>query len=218
MQFESKLDLSNLDSQTFIRSLTGYRKSGNGKLGGTLELSARNFRSEKDISGSFRGELQQSSALSLPLLDQLTRFLGNAGTLRNESFESDSIDLTMSKGRIDIRQFRLQNALTSILITGSAWLNGKLDLEVAARVERINQPTLIDQLAGSPIARAVGPQAVFFAQAADFLSERIVFLDVTGTASRPQFRLNPGKQLREEAIRYFLRGSQILPNANGLNN
>ena len=218
LQFETKLDLGNLDSQTFIRSLTGYRKSGNGKLGGSLELSARNFRSEKDLTGSFRGELKQSSALSLPLLDQLSRFLGNAGTLRNESFESDAIDLTMSKGRIDIRQFRLQNALTSILITGSAWLNGKLDLEVAARVERINQPTLIDQLAGSPIARAVGPQAAFFAQAADFLSERIVFLDVTGTASRPQFRLNPGKQLREEAIRYFLRGSQILPNANGLNN
>jgi len=87
-------------------------------------------------------------------------------------------------------------------------------MEVAARVERIDQPALIDQLAGSPIARVVGPQAAFFAQAAEFLSERIVFLDVGGTTQRPQLRLNPGKQLKEEAIRYFLRGSQILPKAN----
>ena len=117
-----------------------------------------------------------------------------------------------------MKQFRLQNALVSIVINGDAWLNGKLDLEIAARVERLNQPTLLDQLAGSPIARVVGPEAAFFAQAAEFLSERIVFLDVTGSASRPQLRLNPGKQLKEEAIRYFLRGSQILPNGNPQNN
>ena len=218
LQIETDLELVNIDSQTFVRSVTGYQKPGTGKLSGTLEISAGNYRSEKDLAGSFRGNLKQSNALALPLLDKLSRFLGNVGAFRNDRFESDAIVMTLAKGKINIAQFRLQNALTSILITGDAWLNGKLDLEVAARVERLNQPTLIDQLAGSPVARAAGPQATFFIQAADFLSERIVFLDVAGTASRPQFRLNPGKQLKEEAIRYFLRGSQILPNANGPNN
>lgn len=218
IRLDSNLQLSNIDSKTLVRSLTGYNKPGNGKLSGKLIIKGRNIQTEKDLVGSFRGNLKQSNALSFPLLDQASRFLGNSPTLRNDQFDSDTIELSLSKGRVDVKQFRLQNALVSIVINGDAWLNGKLDLEIAARVERLNQPTLLDQLAGSPIARVVGPEAAFFAQAAEFLSERIVFLDVTGSASRPQLRLNPGKQLKEEAIRYFLRGSQILPNGNPQNN
>lgn len=218
VRLESKLELSNIDSQTLIRSLTGYTNSGSGKLSGRLEISGKNIRSEKDLSGAFRGKLTQSTALAFPLLDQLSGFLGNSTSLRNDQFNSDSIDLALSKGRINIRQFRLQNRLASIAVTGDAWLDGRLDMEVAARIERLDQPTLIDQLAGSPLARISSPEVAFFAQAAEFLSERIVFVDVGGTARRPQLRLNPGKQLKEEAIRYFLRGSQILPNANGRNN
>ena len=218
IRFESKLELSSLDSQSLLRALSGYQKPSTGKLSGKLDFSARNFRSAQDLKASFRGELDQSNALSFPLLDRLGRFLGNAATLRNDRFNSDAIDLELAKGRIEVRQFRLQSALVSILVTGDAWLNGKLDLEVAARVEPINQPTLIEQLAGSPITRAAGPEVAFFAQAAEFLSERIIFVDVTGTAQRPQLRFQPGKQLKEEAIRYFLRGSQILPNTTGQNN
>ncbi len=217
-RLESKLELSNIDSQRMVRALTGYQKTGTGKLSGTLEMKSRNFRTEKDLDGSFRGELKQSNAFSFPVFDQIARLMGNATTLRSDQFDSDLIELTMSKGVVNVRQFRLQSALASVIVTGQAWLNGKLDLEVAARIERLNQPTLIEQLAGSPIARIAGPEAAFFAQAAEFLSERIVFVDVSGTAKRPQMRLNPGKQLKEEAIRYFLRGSQILPNANGRNN
>ena len=218
LRLESKMELSNIDSQLLVQTLSGFSNSGNGKLSGKLELSGRNIRTEKDLVGSFRGKLEQSNALSFPLLDQASRFLGNAATLRSGQFDSDSIDLALSKGRVNVKQFRLQSALVSIFISGDVWLNGKLDLGVAARVERLDQPTLIDQLAGSPIARVVGPQAALIAQAAEFLSERVVFLDVSGTAKRPQFRLNPGKQLQEEAIRYFLRGSQIFPNGNVLNN
>ena len=218
LRMETKLDLANIDSQTLIRSLTGYNNTGNGKLNGRLELSSRNIRTANDLNGTFRGDLKQSTAFSFPLLDQVTRFLGNTASLRSNRFNSDSIDLVLSKGRVNVRQFRLQNSLASISVSGDAWLDGRLDMEVAARVERLDQPTLIDQLAGSPIARLTGPQAVFFAQAAEFLSERIVFLDVGGTTRRPQLRLNPGKLLKEEAIRYFLRGSQILPNTIGQNN
>ena len=217
LRLESKLELSNIDSKTLIQALSGYN-TGNGKLSGKLELSGRNIRTANDLVGSFNGKLKQTNAFSFPLLDQVTRFVGNSAGLRNDQFNSDAIELGLSKGRVDIKQIRLQSALASIFISGDAWLNGKLKLEVAARVERLNQPTLLDQLAGSPIARAAGPQAAFFAQAADFLSERIVFVDVTGTATRPQLRLNPGKQLKEEVIRHFLRGSQILPNVNGPNN
>ena len=218
IRIDSKLELSNVDSQKFLHTLSGYEKPGTGQLSGKLDVSARNYSSPKDIAATFTGRLKQTNAFSIPLFSQLAGFLGNGPSLRSGKFDSDKIELVLSKGRVEVRQFRLQSSLVSILVTGDAWINGKLDMEVAARIERLNQPTLIDQLAGSPIARAAGPQAAFIAQAADFLSERIVFIDVSGTFNRPQLRLKPGKQLKEEAIRYFLRGSQIFPNAIGQNN
>ncbi len=218
VSLESNFELSSIDAHDLIQSATGYENRGDGILSGRLELSSRNLRTTDDLIGSFSGDLKQSHAFGFPLLDQFSRFLGSTTSFRNDQFDSDSIDLAMSKGRVNVRQFRLQSSIAAIAITGDAWLDGRLDMEVAARVERLNQPSLIDQLAGSPLARFAGPQAAFFTQAADFLSNRIVFLDVGGTAQRPQIRLNSGKQLKEETIRYFLRESQILPNGNAQNN
>ncbi|QEG23129.1 translocation/assembly module TamB domain-containing protein [Mariniblastus fucicola] len=218
VRLESKLELADIDSKTLISALTGYTNTGDGKLSGRLEVSGKDIRSENDLVGTFRGQLEQSSAFSLPLLDQVSRFIGNAGSLRNDKFDSDAIDLVLSKGRVNVRQFRLQSSLASVVVLGDVFLDGRLDMEIAARVERLNQPTLLDELAGSPIARFTGPEVAFLAQAAEFLSERIVVLDVGGTTLRPHIRLSTAKQLKEEVIRYFLRGSQILPNANGLNN
>jgi len=121
--------------------------------------------------------------------------------------------MSLSKGVIDVKSFNLRNSLANVTIDGKVTLEGRLQLGLAARVERLNQPTLIDELAGSPLARFQGTPAAFFAQAAEFLSERILFLKIDGSTTNPRFRLDPGKQLREELIRQFLRGSQILPNA-----
>jgi hypothetical protein len=218
LRLDSKFDLANIDAYSMIHSLTGFTGTGNGKLSGHLEISGKSIRTENDLVGLFQGKLQQSNAFSFPLLDQIGRLIGSASTWRNKRFESENIDLALNKGRVEVREFRLQNSLASIAVEGNAWLNGQLDMEVAARIESLDQPSLVQQIAGSPLAKLTGSQAAFFAQASEFLSERIVFVDVGGTVKRPQMRLNPGKQLKEEAIRYFLRGSQILPNANGRNN
>ena len=217
-RLDSKFDVANIDAYNMIHALTGFTGSGNGKLNGHLELSGRNIDSPDDLVGIFQGKLSQSNAFSFPLLDQIGRVFGSATAWRNRKFESETIDLTLNRGRVEVRNFRLQNSLASIAVTGNAWLSGRLDLDVAARIESLDQPSLLQQFASSPLARVTGSPASFFAQAAEFLSERIIFVDVGGNVSRPQIRLNPGKQLKEEAIRYFLRGSQILPNANGQNN
>lgn len=212
VRLKSKLDLSNIDSESMIRSLSGMTQTGQGKLSGRMILESSSLRSVDDLVGSFEGKLDQSDALALPVLSQISTFFGSTAALRGDRFESEKIRLRLSKGRLNVEQFSLQNQLAQIVISGNAWVDGRLDLEVAARIERLNQPTLLDQIAGSPLARLTGSPGAFFAQAAEFLSERIVFLDVGGTAKRPIVTVNTGKQAKEELIRYFLRGSQILPN------
>ena len=211
-RLETNLQFANLNSDSMVRSLSGYSVQGTGRLGGTLKLSSRDMKSPKDLTGSFRGSLENSDAFEIPLLNQASRLI-NTPTLQTRRFNSEEIEMSLSKGVIDVKSFNLRNSLANVTIDGKVTLEGRLQLGLAARVERLNQPTLIDELAGSPLARFQGTPAAFFAQAAEFLSERILFLKIDGSTTNPRFRLDPGKQLREELIRQFLRGSQILPNA-----
>jgi hypothetical protein len=186
-------------------------------LSGHLVLKGNSIRSARDLKGAFTGQLHRTNAFKLPLLDQVGRFVGG-NQLQSRAFESDDIDIRLNHGQIDIKRLNFANSLAQIAISGHAHVDGRLDLDVVGRVERVNQPTLLEQFAGSPLSRFSGSPVAVFAQAADFLSERLVFVKVTGTFRRPQIHPDAGKQLKEETIRYFLRGSQILPNTDPRNN
>lgn len=210
LDLDTDLTFSKIDTSDLLKSFAGIQDAGQGDLSGTLKLKGSSIRSLRDLDGSFKGTLDRTNVFELPLLNQIGRFLGG-NQIQSQAFESDDIDILLNKGKANIRRLNFSNSLAKISITGNAYTDGRLDLGVAARVERLNQPTLLDQFAGSPLARLQGSPVAIFAQAADFLSERLVFLKVGGTIQRPQVRPDGGKQLREEAIRYFLRGSQILP-------
>jgi hypothetical protein len=214
---KSDLKISNLDTDALFSSLAGLKQSGQGRLSGRLKLNGKSIRSARDLTGSFRGSLSRAEAFELPLLNTVGRFLGG-NQLQSRDFESKDIDLQLAKGKVEVRQLNISNSLAQISISGDAYVDGRLDLDVTGRVEQLNQPTLLEQLLGSPLSRFRGSPVAVFAQAADFLSERLVFVKISGTFQRPLVRPNAGKQIQEETIRYFLRGSQILPNADGQNN
>lgn len=211
------LKLSNVDTGKMLAAVAGIDDSNQGRMSGRLTVNGRGIRSSRDLNGSFVGSLERSAAFQLPVIESLARFLAG-GNLQSRDYDSDRVDLRLNQGRVDVRNLNFHNSLVKIAITGDAFLDGRLDLRVAARVDRIDQPTLLDQLAGSPLVRFSGSQAALFAQAARFVSERVVFLSVNGTFERPQVRIDAGQQLREETIQYFLRGSQILPNRTIPNN
>ena len=214
---EADLNVSNLDTDDLLYSLAGLRNSGQGKLSGRLKLNGNYIHSVRDLKGSFRGNLDRADAFQFPLLDSFSRFLGG-NRLQSRDFEAQDIDLRLSRGRIEVRSLNISNAIAQVAFSGNAYLDGRLDLDVAARIDRVNQPTLIDQFLGSPLSRLNGSPVALFAQAAELLSDRLVLVQIGGTFSRPILRLDAGKQLQEETIRYFLRGSQILPNRDDPNN
>ena len=216
LSVNSDLRFTRIDTGAMIRSLAGSDQADQGELNGRLKIKGSGVRSLRDLKGTFEGELERSSAFQLPVLEDLARALG--GQVQNDDFSSQDIRLKMDNGRVEVKNLNLSSSLANVAITGFVFVDGRLDLDVAGQIQRINQPTLIEELAGSPLAAIRGTPASFFAQAAEFLSNRVVFLKVRGTANRPQVRVDTKLQLREEVIRYFLRGSQILPIDRARNN
>lgn len=216
MDLSVDLELSKVNSGEMIQSLFDIDDVDQGQLSGRLKLNGRGIRSARDLEGSFQGSLDRAEAFQLPVLEQIGKFLSTGG-LMNREYDSDKIDLRLNRGRIEVRRLNFHNSLARIAINGDVHLDGRLDLSVAAQVDQLNQPTLVEELAGSPLAGLGGNPAAFFASAADFLSNRIVFLRVGGTFARPQVRLDSPQQLREEAVRYFLQNSPLLPASIGRN-
>lgn len=217
LDVDADLKFSNVDSGKLLAAATSIDDSDQGKLSGQLVVKGKGIRSPRDLNATFKGRLERSAVFQLPVIQDLANVIAGVN-IRTRDYTSDEIDLRLNRGRIDVRNLNFQNSLVKIAITGDVNLDGRLGLTVAARVDRLNQPTLLDELARSPLARFSGTPVTFLAQAADFLSNRVVFLNVGGTFKRPQVRVDTGQQLREETIRYFLRGSQILPYRRGTNN
>ena len=209
------MNFSNVDTEKMLAEMAGVKQADQGKLTGRLLLTGHGVRSTRQLKGSFRGSLQRVSAFELPVLSDVARLL-SVTNLQSTDFDSDTIELLLSNNQINVKQFNFSSSLVKIAITGQAFLDGRLNLSAAARVENLQQPTLLDELAGSPLA-SLSPVAAA-SNASEFLSERLVFIKINGNFKRPQVRVDTGQQLKNEAIRYFLPGSNILPYLTGRNN
>ncbi len=202
------LALADLDTAELFQSLAGSHQQSQGRLSGRLKLQGRSVRTSRDLSGSFKGNLTQAQSFKLPVLENLAVFLNNQA-LVNRTFDSDEIDLQLANGAIVLRQLNFTNSVAKVAVFGTVYLNKRLDLRVAARIERFDQPTLVDEFFDSPLALLSGSPVAFYTQVAEFLSDRIVRVRVGGNISRPVFRLDPSGQIKEELIRYFLRDAKI---------
>ncbi len=201
-------NITNVETDPLINLFSGVAGQGQGRLNGRLQLNGRGIRSSRDLDGSFEGQLDRVQSFRLPLLQDLAVFL-QTQTLVNRDFDSNQIRLRLNRGAIQIRELTFTNSLASIAITGTAWLDQRLDLAVATRIERFNQPTLLDEFVQSPLGQFPGTPGSFLARAAEFVSDRIVFVHVGGTVSNPAFRLDAGQQVREEVLRFFLREANL---------
>jgi hypothetical protein len=211
MNVDVDLNLSRIDTADLLAAIDPFSGQNQGELSGQLVLRGRSVSRPRDLKGSFKGSLDRARAFRVPLLNDIGNVIGG-GQINGGSYDSDQIDIRLANGRVAINNFQLESSLARIAIGGNAYLDGRLDLAVAARIENLGSANALDQLVKIP-----GPLAVLqlspVTQAADFLSGRSVFAKVGGTISRPNVRLDGAQQLRAEAARYFLRGPQILPNS-----
>ena len=216
MNVDVDLNLSRIDTADLLAAFGPLKDQGQGELSGQLVVRGRSVTRSRDLKGSFTGSLDRAQAFNVPLLSDFANAAGG-GQLSNGSYDSERINIRLANDRISVINMQLESSLANVSIGGDAYLDGRLDLAIAARIENFGQPSVLDQLTGIPsplTALRLSPVL----QAAEALSGRNIFAKVGGTISRPVVRLDGGQQLRAEAARYFLRGRQVLPNAGNPSN
>lgn len=199
---DGDLKFTNLDLSQLVRDV-GYSGSvGTGRITGTLTVEGRRVQSLQDLSGQLRATLRQTQALSLPILRQVGPYV--AGASGATSFEQGEIVARLSRGVVLIERFTLSSASVQLFAEGRITLAGRLDLDVMAATGDLGQnPTLIQWLVDRLPLAAPAPVGLLLT-ANEYLANRVLYLQVSGTYRSPVVRVRPLPVLRDAAVRFFL--------------
>ncbi|TWU41004.1 hypothetical protein Poly41_18390 [Novipirellula artificiosorum] len=169
-------------------------------IDGSLRLHARRARSINDFAGRFEATLSKAKAPQIPVLSDLTQL----SSVAFSGAEGDgTIQGRIGGGLIHIDPFLLSASNTQVLVTGTTTIGGRLDMEVTATTGQEGPADQLLSLMDSPLMLAVPAPVALIAKANDALRDRVIHVDVGGTASSPVIRLNPGKHLDKKRFSFF---------------
>ena len=200
LDMNTAINLNNIDTAKLQRGAS----SGGGVIDGIVKLNAKRAQQMKDIVGIFDADISQVQATSLPIVEELGAFL-NLSNYGNS--DKGRIYGRLSNGIAHLEHARLQTASALIVAEGTAQLNGQLDIDVVASTGQTGPIDGIVDLASSPIMLAAPAPIALVVKANELLKDRVVYVHVGGVADRPVIRLQPGKQLNQEVLKFFLTDS-----------
>lgn len=181
----------------------------NGRVTGRVDFSGSDMTSLNDLNATIAAKLTDTQALQLPVLKLLVPYLipGQGAT----RFQSGELSAQLSRGVLRVRELAVESPLVAILLQGTVTLaQARLDLDVTARTNSFGLDPVVLRLLLRRIP-PVGPVPVVVAlRATELLSQRTVYLHVTGTVKAPVVQVEPLKTLSDEAVRYFL-GLAVAP-------
>jgi uncharacterized protein involved in outer membrane biogenesis len=196
-----------VDVQSLLRK-TGSAQLAGGQMTGHFGFEGRDVRSFEDLSGLLTASFSQSQPLQVPVLSQLAPYLGIGPTT---TFQKGALLARLGRGVLRIQHLNLEGGTYQLFIDGNVTAHGRLDLAVTAQLGNLGLPTDRFRLLGLRIP-AVGPLPVALAiEASNLLSNRAIYLQVTGTVSNPVIRALPVPILTDNALRYFITKSVPVP-------
>jgi translocation and assembly module TamB len=201
LRVDGQVKFSRVDVGTVLQQTIGSSQIGGGMMTGRFDFAARDLRSANDLTGSLIASFEQSQALNLPILQQVAPYLGVSPST---TFQKGNASARLDRGLFRIQQFALEGANLKVHVDGTVALDERLNLSVTA-----NTGSFGLDFPGSRLLRLriplFGPLPVQVAQQAiNFLSNRVIHLEVTGTTRSPNIRVRPLATLSEEGIRFFL--------------
>ena len=217
-RWNGKLDMSLTTTARRVdtgRILKGKSTRGGGFLDGTMRLTARNASTAEDFVGIFDATLSDAQSLQLPVLSNMTKLLGTLPT--TTSFDESKIKGRLGNGVVHLDRMTMSAANAQILVEGTATFKGQLNLQVMAKTNESGPADKLLELADSPLLLAAPAPVVLVAKANDALKDRVIHLRVAGTTSRPAIRLEPTRQLGQEAIKFFMNEAIALRNKADVN-
>lgn len=180
---------------------------GAGKMTGDFTLGGRDVQSMNDLTGTLRAKLRDTQAASLPLAQTLQSYIAG-GLTASSRFGNGDLRARLARGVVRIQRLSLSSPQMKLFVQGGVSLAGRLNLSVVANTGQVNAtPALL--LIAARLSVLVSPPVGLLLEANQFLSNQVVYLDVTGTIHSPTVRIRPLPMLEEEAIRFFLLEAPI---------
>ncbi len=180
---------------------------GGGRLTGRFDVSGENVRTADDLTGRLVGTVRQANVREIPVLNVVGPFLNPTALAR--PFDRGDVQGRLRGGVFRLERLALANDQADLFADGTITLQRRLDLRVVARTGNLAGSVGILRAFGARIP-AIGPIPVgLILDISEFLSNRTVRLDVTGTTNQPVVRVNTSALLAEEAVRFLL--SRYLP-------
>ena len=185
----------------------GSLSYANGQVKGKLTLGGEAIASSADLRGTFSTELDGSQASAIPGLSEAQRFLG-AVPLAGIRIEDGRLDGTITRGRARIDEFVLSSPQLKVWADGYVQLdNLRMDVEAVISTGNFQTSQLMEVYLQVASFTSLSPVALFI-RINQLLSNRTIYVDVTGTLYDPKLRLRPLATLRDEVARYIV--SEVL--------
>lgn len=200
-QVNGDIRFTNLNLRTLIRSLGSASQLGQGKATGKLTLAGRNLRSINDLTGDLTAMVHGVQAMSFPILGAVQPHL-TAGLSSSTTFDRGELRARLASGVVRLERLSLRSSAAQLYADGSISLAGRLALNVVANTGQTGGLAGGLLLSRLPLFGAT-PVGLLL-RANQFLANRVIYAEVTGTVRGPIIRIKPAPLLADEAVRFLL--------------
>ena len=208
LNLNGKGKLSRVDLRTLMHSMASGSRLASGKISGVYTLAGRNVRTINDLTGTLRATLDDTQAMSLPVLQRTLPYL-TGGVSGSTTFDEGTLRATLSRGVVRVERFSLSSGSIQIYAQGNVSISGRLDLSVTAKTGQLSGGTRAIAWVLAKVTLVAAPPVGVLLEATQFLSNQVINLEVTGTIRSPTIRVQPLQLLGQEAAQFFLY--QALP-------
>jgi hypothetical protein len=203
LRVEGNVRFFGMDLQTMLRQTIGPSELASGELTGRFDFSGSDVRSINELSGNIVASFRQAQALQLPVLRQVAPY---AGMGQSTTFQRGDLRARLDRGVLRITQLGLEGGNLQLHADGTVNLEGRLNLNVVAKNRDVGLPTARLGAIGLRIPIAGPVPVTLLQQASNLLANRVIYLEVTGTARNPVIGVRPLPLLSEEAVRFSSTG------------
>lgn len=183
------------------------KSSGAGIISGTVNLQAKRARAPKQFTGNYKLTLASVKSLEIPVLDQLPKMVSLSPSRPGRGEDGGTVRGRIAGGLVHVDELAIAQSNVQVLMSGNATLDGRLNFDLTASTQSNGPADQLLALADSPLMLAAPAPIALVAKANDLLKDRVVHVHVGGNASRPTIRMQPGKQLSQDAVQFFLKSS-----------
>jgi hypothetical protein len=204
-RLSGQVRFSNLNLQMLTTAAESV--SGANQVSGRFEFAAQQFQSANDLTGSLQATLGETRPYQLPILADVLPFMGLRQSNQSTTKRGE-VSASLSGGVFRVRRFGLSGSNLELFGEGTVTLAGRLNLSVTATTQALPIDPFLLRLLG--ITSDVGPLPVSaILRITEFLQNRVIYAQVTGSIRQPTVRIKPLAILSDEAARYFVQRSLL---------